>query len=583
MLTADWRDQQGETVIGTDGQALTSESDLASVRREVDVVARGIVAAAILMFVAIGAEIGPGVVNSLRHGSAAPDPFIVNAFLLNIAIIIFGWSRYRDLCREIEACTAAENKARHLAETDPLTGFLNRRSFNNAVSARLDEASQRDRVVALMMMDIDNFKQINDYNGHQTGDQLLLESARRIRGCLPPDAAVGRIGGDEFALTFAFERHHAEKVASVASSLVAAFNRNVPINGLQLKITASIGVARSDAQLADGKNADARALLDMADMAMYHVKRQGRNNWSWFEESMANEMRYRAQLESGIREGIANGEFVPYYEQQVDLQTGEVTGFEMLARWKSPTLGLVSPELFIPVAEEIGAISDLSEQVIARALEDAKGWDPSLTLAVNISPLQLRDPWFAQKLLKLLVEASFPAHRLEIEITESCLHQNVAQVRSLIASLKNQGIKISLDDFGTGYSSLAQLRTLPFDRIKIDRSFVTNLVDSTDSAAIVHAIALLGRGLNLPITAEGIESGAILDHLRQYGEIKGQGFFYGRPVPAAELQDWLERHGKSLGSVTGDMAIAPAVVPDADATQPAATSPSERKRRARQA
>ncbi|GGY95489.1 putative bifunctional diguanylate cyclase/phosphodiesterase [Novosphingobium colocasiae] len=566
---------------GTEGQASTLEDDLASVRREVDVIALGIVAAAILMFVAIGAEIGPDVIASLRHGTAGPDPFILNAFLLNIAIIIFGWSRYRDLCREIHACTVAETKARRLAETDPLTGFLNRRSFNEMVGARLEEAPQRGRTVALMMIDIDNFKQINDYNGHQTGDQLLLEAARRIRGCVPQDAALGRIGGDEFAVAFTFEPGRPEKVAQIATSLVATFNRSVPINGLELKITASVGIARADAALAEGKSADARSLLDMADIAMYHVKRQGRNNWSWFEEPMASEMRYRAQLESGIRQGIANGEFVPYYEQQVDLQTGEVTGFEMLARWQSPTLGLVSPEVFIPIAEEIGAISDLSEQVIGRALEDAKGWDPSLTLAVNISPLQLRDPWFAQKLLKLLVEASFPGHRLEIEITESCLHQNVAQVRSLIASLKNQGIKISLDDFGTGYSSLAQLRTLPFDRIKIDRSFVTNLVDSTDSAAIVHAIALLGRGLNLPITAEGIESGAILDHLRQYGEIKGQGFFYGRPVPAADLQDWLDRHGKSLSAVTGDVAIAPEAVAEPEAV--AATPSREGTRRVRQA
>lgn len=249
---------------------------------------------------------------------------------------------------------------------------------------------------------------------------------------------------------------------------------------------------------------------------------------------MADEMRYRTEVENGIRTGVPAGEFVPYYEQQIDLQTGRLTGFEMLARWNSPKFGLVGPEIFIPIAEEIGAISDLSECVIAQALEDAKGWDQELTLAVNISPLQLRDPWFAQKLLKLLLNANFPPQRLEIEITESCLHDNIANVRSLLSSLKNQGVRVSLDDFGTGYSSLAQLRSLPFDRIKIDRTFVSDLVENKDNAAIVHAIAMLGKGLGLPITAEGIETADVLDGLREYGAIKGQGYLYGKPRSAID-------------------------------------------------
>jgi EAL domain-containing protein (putative c-di-GMP-specific phosphodiesterase class I) len=258
---------------------------------------------------------------------------------------------------------------------------------------------------------------------------------------------------------------------------------------------------------------------------------------------MEAELRFRNEIERGIRRGLPLGEFIPYYQEQIDLQTGELTGFEMLARWNSPTLGIVSPEVFIPVAEQIGAIGELSECVIAQALRDAQGWDRRLTLAVNISPLQLRDPWFAQKLLRTLTEANFPAQRLEIEITESCLHENIGVARTLITSLKNQGIRVSLDDFGTGYSSIAQLRSLPFDRIKIDRSFVTNLVDNKDSAAIVHAIALLGRGLGLPITAEGIESSEVLRELRQYGDIQGQGYLYGEPQPATAIKTRLSDLG----------------------------------------
>lgn len=286
---------------------------------------------------------------------------------------------------------------------------------------------------------------------------------------------------------------------------------------------------------------------------------------------MEAELRFRSELESGIRRGIPAGEFVPYYEQQIDLKTGRLTGFEMLARWNSPTHGMVGPDIFIPVAEEIGVISELSERLIAQALSDAKSWDAKLTLSVNISPLQLRDPWFAQRLLKMLVESNFPASRLEIEITETCLHENIGVVRTLIASLKNQGIKVSLDDFGTGYSSLSQLRTLPFDHIKIDRSFVMNMQESSDSATIIDAITALGKGLGLPITAEGIETEAVLEKLRKYGRLKGQGYLYGRPEPAAATRKRLE---------SMDLLAAAPVDPAAPPSGPGAAAgevPSKRK------
>lgn len=512
--------------------------------RQIDIIALGIVTAAILLFIATGSEVGPDVVKSLLGHGPGPDNFILNAFLLNVAIIIFGWSRYRQLCEEIQLRKQAERHARRLAETDPLTGFLNRRSFNDAVNMMVREAAATgDRAVTLIMIDLDNFKQVNDYNGHNTGDWLLQECAKRITACLPAQALVSRIGGDEFAVAVEFDRGRPDRIDGIAASLVEAIAQSATINTISIEVTASIGLARSDSHAKNGTPPDARALLEMADIAMYHSKRQGRNSYFWFEAPMADEMRFRNELEYGIRKGIARGEFVPFYEQQIDLHSGELTGFEMLARWDSPQFGIVSPDIFIPIAEEIGVIAELSESVIGQALEDAKGWDPKLTLAVNISPVQLRDPWFAQKLLKLLLEASFPPHRLEIEITESCLHQNMAQVRSLITSLKNQGITISLDDFGTGYSSLAQLRSLPFDRIKIDRSFVSSIAENKDSAAIVHAIAMLGEGMDLPITAEGIETGDVLEHLRKYDKIKGQGYLYGRPRPAGELEEWLDKIG----------------------------------------
>jgi EAL domain-containing protein (putative c-di-GMP-specific phosphodiesterase class I) len=254
---------------------------------------------------------------------------------------------------------------------------------------------------------------------------------------------------------------------------------------------------------------------------------------------MESELRFRAELETGIRRGITAGEFVPYYEQQIDLETGELVGFEMLARWNSPQFGLVSPDVFIPIAEELDVIGELSETLIRQALQDAKEWNDKLTLSVNISPVQLRDPWFAQKLLRMLVDGGFPPQRFEVEITESCLHENIGAVRTIITSLKNQGIRISLDDFGTGYSSLSQLRSLPFDRLKIDRSFVNELSGEAMGSDLVEAIISLGRGLSMPVTAEGVESAAILAALRQMGQIKGQGYLYGKPEDAAATRERL--------------------------------------------
>jgi EAL domain-containing protein (putative c-di-GMP-specific phosphodiesterase class I) len=258
---------------------------------------------------------------------------------------------------------------------------------------------------------------------------------------------------------------------------------------------------------------------------------------------MEVELRTRNSLEGDIRTGIQNEEFVPYFEQQIDLNTGELVGFEMLARWVSPLRGFIPPDDFIPVAEETGMIGDLSMSIIRKALLEAKNWDPKLTISVNISPVQLKDPWLAQKIVKLLVETGFPASRLEVEITESSLFKNLSLAQSIVGSLKNQGIQIALDDFGTGYSSLAHLRALPFDRIKIDRSFVSSMIGNTESAAIVSAIAGLGASLNVPITAEGIEDSAIIERLANLGCTKGQGWHFGQPLSIDQARILLAEKG----------------------------------------
>ncbi|MCB2059482.1 MAG: diguanylate cyclase, partial [Novosphingobium sp.] len=389
---------------------------------ERDVVALGVATAAIILFVGTGGAVVPQVVRSLAGYGLGPDKILVNALLLNIALIVFGWRRYRQLLEEVEERRKAEEQARILAETDSLTGCLNRRSINSAGNAMLAGLGTRGQRLAFMMIDLDNFKRVNDFNGHSAGDLVLQQCAKRIAKLLPEQSLMARIGGDEFAIVVPFEKSRVQTIDQLAAAIVEHISKVLEINGVSVEVTASLGIADNDmGRRPDGSAADAETFLHMADIAMYQAKKQGRNHYLWFEDAMESELRFRSEIEAGIRRGIPLGEFVPYYQQQIDLQTGELTGFEMLARWNSPTLGVVKPDTFIPVAEAIGAIGELSESVIAQALEDAKDWDSHLTLAVNISPLQLRDPWFAQKLLHLLTQANFPPKRLEIEITESCL------------------------------------------------------------------------------------------------------------------------------------------------------------------
>lgn len=498
-----------------------------------DIMTLGIATAAILLFVGTGGSVLPDIARSMRGIGNGPDVVLANALLLNIALIIFGWRRYRELRQEIEERRLAEEKALKLSEIDPLTGCLNRRSIASGTDRILSIAKEPGSAVAFLMIDIDNFKQINDMNGHQTGDEVLKAISCRISELLPDGALIARLGGDEFACVIHYDRKNPAWMDQFAACVITATAQPVDISGTFINVTISIGIASSDRDFdAAADEPDAQSLMHRADIAMYQAKKHGKDRYSWFETPMENELRFRNELEMGIRRGITAGEFVPYYEQQVDINTGELMGFEMLARWNSEQLGVVSPDIFIPIAEEIGVIGDLSEQLIAQAFIDAKRWDPKLTLAVNISPHQLRDPWFSQKLLKLIVEHNFPPARLEVEITESCLHENMGVVRSMITSLRNQGVHISLDDFGTGYSSLSQLRSLPFDRLKIDRSFVKELSTQDASSAIIQSIIDLGHGLDLPITAEGIEDEDSLQLLKAFGPLKGQGFYYGQPETA---------------------------------------------------
>ncbi|MCC6940405.1 MAG: EAL domain-containing protein [Novosphingobium sp.] len=512
-----------------------------------DIIGLGVVVAMIVLIIATGSSALADAVTALISHGQPRNQMLSAALLLNVALLMFGFRRYRDLTAEVRQRRQAEEMSRSIAQTDPLTGCLNRLTVDEALQAMITSARRTGHEVVAIVIDLDHFKRSNDVHGHLTGDAVLLEASRRIRSALPDGSIMARLGGDEFACAAIYDPDHVTAIDRLVLHINQLVARPIVIDHLSIEVTASVGLASTATEHTAEPAKLATALLHHADLAMYQAKKSGRNGYRWFDAGLERELRYRNELERGIREGIPAGEFVPYYEKQIDLDSGELTGFEMLARWKNPRRGLLSPDIFIPVAEEIGLISDLSESLIRQALSDAREWDPRLTLSVNISPIQLRDPWFAQRLLKLLQEANFPPHRLDIEITESCLHENIGMVRTLITSLRNQGIRISLDDFGTGYSSFAQLRTLPFDRIKIDRYFVSNLDSNKDSATIIGAISSLGKGLGLPITAEGIETSAVLDELRKYGSFKGQGYLYGQPSDAQSVHTMLANQNMLRG------------------------------------
>lgn len=511
------------------------------------------------MLVGTGSSVLPQTMLALLGQGRGPDVVFVNALLLNIALVIFGWRRYRELTREIAVRREAEARAQMLAATDPLTQCLNRRSMLEETEELRARAVSRGDAIAYCMIDLDNFKQVNDMHGHLAGDAVLVMLCDKVRALLPREGRLARLGGDEFAFIMSYPAGHADQVDDLVIRLFESVAQPFRLPGLTIEMTMSIGLAADhDTDRTTGPVVDATTLMHRADMALYHAKKQGRNRYFWFEANMESELRFRNQLETGIRRGLSQGEFVPFYEQQVDLETGMLVGFEMLARWRSPELGLISPEIFVPIAEEIGLITQMSEQLMEQAFIDARDWDESLTLSINISPLQLRDPWFAQRLLKKLVAIGFPPRRLEIEITESCLHENIGLVRSMVVSLRNQGVQISLDDFGTGYSSFEQLRNLPFDRIKIDRSFVSELREPGNRSRIVEAIVSLGRGLDLPLTAEGVEDEETANALKSMGGLKAQGYYYGQPEDAEDVRRRLRAIGKLGGAPIGHEAAAQA-------------------------
>jgi diguanylate cyclase (GGDEF)-like protein len=451
------------------------------------------------------------------------------ALTLNVALILFGWRQYVDLLHEAELRADGERRAAILASTDAHTGLLNRKGFADRAQALCDLASGRDQHLAILSIQINRFKAVNDRHGYEVGDTLLRAIAAAMTDALGESAEIARLSGDEFAVALALDADRLGEAERRAESVLHSITTAFSIDERLIQVGAFAGIAAAPA--ADVRIPD---LLRRADIAMEHAKSGRAARPVWFDGGMERALIAQSEIEQGIRYGLDHDQFVPFFEPQLNLETGEIVGFEVLARWIHPLSGTILPETFIPVAEEIGLIGRLSEKVIGDALTAAADWDPSINISVNISPVQLTDAWLAQRIVRLLTEIGFPAERLVVEITESSLFADVDLALSIVTSLKNQGIRLALDDFGTGFSSLSHLRSLPFDVIKIDRTFVANIHSNRESSAIIRAVTTLAGALEVPVYVEGIETEAAHAAVLGLGCSVGQGWYFGKPMTAEQ-------------------------------------------------
>ncbi|WP_425999103.1 putative bifunctional diguanylate cyclase/phosphodiesterase [Caulobacter sp. DWR1-3-2b1] len=435
----------------------------------------------------------------------------------------------------------AEAQIARLAHYDPLTELPNRVLFQKDLSEALARRSRTGDQLAVHFIDLDRFKTVNDTLGHPLGDALLRIAAERLRSCVREGDTVARLGGDEFAVVQSglTDLAGATKLAErVVEAMAAPFD----LQGHQVMIGASVGVAVAPS---DGDDAD--ELLKKADMALYRAKADGRGAFHFFERAMDEQLQARRALELDLRRALVAGEFQLYYQPLYNLGDDRVTGCEALLRWNHPDRGMVSPADFIPIAEEIGLIVQLGEWVLREACAEAATWPDHVRLAVNLSPAQFRDRGLVRTVVSALAVSGLPAERLELEITESVLLQDNVANMGMLHDLKALGVRISMDDFGTGYSSLSYLRSFPFDKIKIDQTFVRDILEDSDAMAIIKAVLDLGASLGIVTTAEGVETQEQLDALRDQGCAEIQGYFISRPAPASEIARMLGVDARKLG------------------------------------
>ncbi|MGZ5897835.1 MAG: bifunctional diguanylate cyclase/phosphodiesterase, partial [Xanthobacteraceae bacterium] len=432
--------------------------------------------------------------------------------------------------QDVTAQKRAEAEIRHLAHYDGLTSLANRMRFLDRVGKAAELNRRSGARFAIHLLDLDRFKEVNDTLGHIFGDKLLKIVAQRLTAVARTSDLVARLGGDEFAVLQKLDPDERDATGHLAENILAIFRDPFDIDGQQIVVETSIGIS-----LLPDHGMEAEQLLKNADLALYKAKSEGRNTYRLFEEDMELDAQSKRSTETDLRAAIARDEFELHYQPIIDIASSRTIAFEALVRWRHPERGLVAPDQFIPIAEDTGLIAQLGEWVLRRACSDAAQWPEHIRLAVNLSPAQFRRRNLVDTISDALASSGLWPGRLELEITETVLLQDDDENLAILHQLRALGISIVLDDFGTGYSSLSYLQRFPFDKIKIDRSFVANLTSRPDCAAIVCAVTGLARALDITTTAEGVETREQLDLLRAAGCMQVQGFLYGRPCPQSEL------------------------------------------------
>ena len=447
--------------------------------------------------------------------------------------------------RDISERKEAAARIAHLAYHDALTGLPNRAVFNDHLARNVARAADAREPLAVLCVDLDGFKAVNDIHGHPAGDELLIEVAHRLRAIVRGDELVARLGGDEFAIVQQGGSQPAH-AGLLSERIIGALARPFAIGGQTARISASIGVAVFPA------NADNPGdLVRNADMALYRAKAEGRGLTRFYEAAMDEALRQRRQLEADLRLAIANGELKLHYQPLAELDSGTIIGFEALLRWNHAQLGPISPEMFVRLAEESGLIIRLGEWVLREACGEAARWTPALKLSVNLSPLQFMQDDLVGAIERVLAETGLDPARLELEVTEGLLIKDAAGALAILQRLKALGVQISMDDFGTGYSSLSYFRMFPFDKVKIDRSFVGDMIANPQARAIIRSVIGLGHGLGVPVVAEGVETNEQLEALRAEGCDQVQGYLIARPNPIGHFEGVVMDRGRGDGAGEG--------------------------------
>jgi len=474
-----------------------------------------------------------------KDGSIYPKWLSINSVIDPVSKLL---THYIGIFTDITERKKSEEEVRHIAFHDALTDLPNRMLFHDRLEHAISDAEREKTMVALMFLDLDRFKIVNDTLGHHIGDLLLQEVAERLKQNIRASDTVARLGGDEFVIILP-DIHRARDVSKVARKVLESLNRAIVIDDNELYTTPSIGISLYPT---DGQNVE--GLMQSADTAMYTVKEAGKNNFQYFTQSMTQAAQQRAKLEKDLRIAIEQKEFELHYQPKIKTNPLRVVGCEALLRWKHPEQGYIPPDIFIPVAEDAGLIVQIGDWILEAAAQQIVSWRskgmPDINVAINLSPVQFKDAMLANKIQDYINTSILDKEMVEFEITENILMDNVQASSEGLLTLKKLGVSLAIDDFGTGYSSLSYLKSFDIDSLKIDRSFVNDIHTESDSAEIVSAVISLAHNLGLIVVAEGVETEEQLLFLSDLQCDIFQGYYFSRPLPANEFFDYVKEQNK---------------------------------------